>query len=142
MCATCGCSDGSKAAVSEAGDPHEHHHHDHEHGHDHHHEHDGVPHLHGQARVIQLEQDVLAKNARLAARNRGWFEGRDIAAINVMASPGAGLPLSLRRSSLHSPASIWAHIMSATSWAAQRQPCLRPGWCGLFTLKTPGSTGF
>jgi hydrogenase nickel incorporation protein HypB len=101
MCATCGCSDGSKTAVSDAGDPHEHHHHDHEHGHghdhEHPHEHDGVPHVHAQARVIQLEQDVLAKNDRLAARNRGWFEARQIAAINVMASPGAGKTTLLER---------------------------------------------
>jgi hydrogenase nickel incorporation protein HypB len=53
--------------------------------------------VHAQARAIQLEQDVLAKNDRLAARNRGWFEGREIAALNVMASPGAGKTTLLER---------------------------------------------
>ncbi|MGW6174736.1 hypothetical protein ACWF5H_14715 [Arthrobacter sp. NPDC055138] len=37
-----------------------------------------------------LEQDLLAKNDLLAARNRGWLEGRSIRALNVMSSPGAG----------------------------------------------------
>jgi hydrogenase nickel incorporation protein HypB len=95
MCATCGCSDGSKAAVSAAYPAHGHPHHG-PHEHDHH-EHGGVAHLHAAARTIQLEQDVLAKNNRLAARNRGWFEGREISAINVMASPGAGKTTLLER---------------------------------------------
>ncbi len=42
------------------------------------------------AKTIALEQDVLAKNNLLAERNRGWFAGRDILALNVMSSPGAG----------------------------------------------------
>ena len=42
------------------------------------------------AELIVLEQDLLAKNDLLAARNRGWLEGRSIRALNVMSSPGAG----------------------------------------------------
>jgi len=37
-----------------------------------------------------LEENLLAKNDLLAARNRGWLEGRGIRAFNVMSSPGAG----------------------------------------------------
>ncbi|BCW69587.1 hydrogenase nickel incorporation protein HypB [Arthrobacter sp. NicSoilB8] len=33
---------------------------------------------------------MLQKNELLAARNRGWLEGRGIRALNVMSSPGAG----------------------------------------------------
>ena len=33
---------------------------------------------------------VLAKNDRIAARNRGWFEGRGVLALNFVSSPGAG----------------------------------------------------
>ncbi|WP_434619066.1 hydrogenase nickel incorporation protein HypB [Arthrobacter sp. A5] len=40
--------------------------------------------------TIALEQSLLAKNDLLAARNRGWLEGRGIQAFNVMSSPGAG----------------------------------------------------
>jgi hydrogenase nickel incorporation protein HypB len=75
-------------------DPHDHSHH--HHGHDHHdhgHDHDhAVPHVHvtRPAKTIALEKDVLAKNDILAERNRGWFAGRDILALNMMSSPGAG----------------------------------------------------
>ena len=67
MCAICGCS-------------HDHHHHtgdDHDHGHDHGH------------RTVTLGEAVLAKNDRLAERNRGWLAGREILALNLMSSPGA-----------------------------------------------------
>jgi hydrogenase nickel incorporation protein HypB len=37
-----------------------------------------------------LEINVLAKNDLIAAQNRGWFEGRDVLALNLVSSPGAG----------------------------------------------------
>ena len=91
MCATCGC--GGEA-------DHEHvHGHEQPHGHDGHahpHEH---PHAHDERapRMIQLEQDVLAKNHQLAERNRGWFEGRGVLALNLLGSPGAGKTSLLER---------------------------------------------
>ncbi|WP_302646797.1 hydrogenase nickel incorporation protein HypB [Arthrobacter sp. 24S4-2] len=60
----------------------------HPHSHDHEHDHDH-PHAH-RPETIPLEQNLLAKNDLLAARNRGWLEGRGIRAFNVMSSPGAG----------------------------------------------------
>src|SRR5262249_28918426 len=48
-------------------------------------------------RTIRLEQEVLAKNALLAERNRGWLAGRDVLALNVMSSPGAGKTTLLER---------------------------------------------
>jgi hydrogenase nickel incorporation protein HypB len=47
--------------------------------------------------VVELEARVLAKNDRLAARNRGWFEGREILALNLVSSPGAGKTTLLER---------------------------------------------
>jgi hydrogenase nickel incorporation protein HypB len=44
-----------------------------------------------------LETDVLAKNNRLAERNRGWFAGRNILALNLMSAPGAGKTTLLER---------------------------------------------
>ncbi|KAE8764325.1 hydrogenase nickel incorporation protein HypB [Georgenia thermotolerans] len=92
---------------------HDHHEHDHDHddsGHGHGHGHDHHDHDHGRPRpehphedaspagqTISIEQDVLAKNDLLAARNRGWFEGREILAVNVMSSPGAGKTTLLER---------------------------------------------
>ena len=40
---------------------------------------------------------VLAKNDRLAERNRGWLAGRGIVALNLMSSPGAGKTTLLER---------------------------------------------
>lgn len=75
---------------------------DHRHGHDHHtHGHDDDQthdHIHAaDGSIITLEADILAKNDRLAARNRGWFEGREIFAINLVSSPGAGKTTLLER---------------------------------------------
>src|SRR6476469_725280 len=94
MCATCGCS---------MTDLEPDHHHDHEHGHGHGHvHHDHVhPHEHrennGQSRTIRLEQDVLAKNNRLAERNRGWLQARQVLALNLVSSPGSGKTTLLER---------------------------------------------
>ncbi len=115
MCTTCGCSDGATATVTTLGRPnedrehhthshdhshtHHHTHDDHHHGHHHHHDHEHEhEHEHVRGTVVSLEQDVLAKNNRLAERNRGWFEGRDILALNLVSAPGAGKTTLLERS--------------------------------------------
>jgi hydrogenase nickel incorporation protein HypB len=72
--------------------------HQHSHGADHHHHDHGEPHVHGpNGEVISLEQAVLAKNDRIAMRNRGWFEGRGVVALNLVSSPGAGKTTLLER---------------------------------------------
>jgi hydrogenase nickel incorporation protein HypB len=100
MCDTCGCSGDGGAVLRKPGvkDYHvhvgdeggHHHHHEHEHGHDHHHDHDHHDHHHGEARKVQVEQDVLLQNNLLAERNRGWFEARRVLALNFLSSPGSG----------------------------------------------------
>jgi len=92
MCTTCGCSGTSEATMTDPG--HSHHHEHHDHGH-HHHDHDHHHHDHGA--VVTLEQQILAKNNLLAERNRGWFAGRGILALNLMSSPGAGKTTLLER---------------------------------------------
>ena len=42
------------------------------------------------ARRVAVERDILAQNDLDAARNRGWFEGRGILALNLVSSPGSG----------------------------------------------------
>jgi hydrogenase nickel incorporation protein HypB len=108
MCTTCGCSDKQDVSYTMPGahthspDGHAHNHdhaHPHDHDHDHGHSHD---HSHGHTdpraalhagmhgRTVVLEQEILAKNQALAERNRGWFEGREVLALNLMSSPGSG----------------------------------------------------
>ncbi len=43
-----------------------------------------------QGRMIQLEQDILAKNNAYAAGNRSYFNERGILALNLVSSPGSG----------------------------------------------------
>ncbi|QXX74917.1 hydrogenase nickel incorporation protein HypB [Methylovirgula sp. HY1] len=79
--------------------------HSHPHSHPHLHEHEQHVHtfvqsaapapLHGV--TVDLERAILAKNDRLAERNRAWFEGREILALNLVSSPGAGKTSLLER---------------------------------------------
>ncbi|HUA36508.1 MAG TPA: hydrogenase nickel incorporation protein HypB [Candidatus Binataceae bacterium] len=114
MCSTCGCSDEAHITITDVKAPRElrdydptraHHHSGDQHRHGDH-DHD----LHVQAdqhskpdqsssggRLIRLEHDLLEKNNRLAERNRLWFEGREICAVNLMSSPGAGKTTLLER---------------------------------------------
>lgn len=70
---------------------HDHHHHDHDHGHSHSHDHDhGHSHASGSSAVETLEAKILGRNTELASRNRGYFAGREVLALNLMSSPGAG----------------------------------------------------
>src|SRR5574343_451380 len=77
--------------------------HAHGHGHEHHHEHavggdldygTGPARAHvpgmSQARMVQIEQDILAKNNTYANANRSWFDERGIFALNLVSSPGSG----------------------------------------------------
>src|SRR3984957_9480993 len=102
MCTTCGC--GSDEMTIDGGAAHTHTHSDDEaalHTHSHAHVgedgHDHHPPAARQARTILLERDVLAKNQLLAKRNRGWFAGREVFAVNLMSSPGSGKTSILER---------------------------------------------
>jgi hydrogenase nickel incorporation protein HypB len=46
---------------------------------------------------LHLEQDILQQNNLLAERNRGFFEGRNILALNLVSSPGSGKTSLLER---------------------------------------------
>jgi len=68
---------------------HQHHHHHNGHadaGHDHTHDHEHGP----TVNIVDVEARILAKNDGLAAKNRAWFSGREILALNLISSPGAG----------------------------------------------------
>jgi len=119
MCTVCGCGAGETKIdgahehthVHEDGTVHSHAHdhvhdgqHTHAHGDDHHHHehrgaHDldygsGPAHAHvpglSQARMVQIEQDILAKNNGYAMANRQHFDAHGIFALNLVSSPGSG----------------------------------------------------
>jgi hydrogenase nickel incorporation protein HypB len=111
MCTSCGCQsdkttmlDLQTGATTTIGIRHApDHEHDHHHGHDHHH-HDGHDHDHSHDHergatvdIVAVETRILAKNDALAAKNRAWFAGREILALNLISSPGAGKTTLLER---------------------------------------------
>ncbi len=113
MCTVCGCGEGETTIEGhehshEHGHDHSHHHGHHHHDH-HHHHHDGDTHDYGQgaahahapgmsqARMVQIEQDILGKNNEYANANRRWFGERGILALNLVSSPGSGKTTLLTR---------------------------------------------
>ncbi len=82
MCATCGCDADNNAPLKQIGG---HQHHDHDHGHS-----------HGKT-IVEVEKDVLYENNLLAERNRGYFEAKNILAMNLVSSPGSGKTSLLER---------------------------------------------
>lgn len=79
MCIDCGC--GPR--------PHHHHHNSHE-QHDHHHH-------ETRSRTVRIEEDLLAKNDRLAAANRRLFRDKGLFVLNLVSSPGSGKTTLLER---------------------------------------------
>ncbi len=117
MCVTCGCnSDDNEVRIQKVngnsvqhshahyhGHEHHEHSHSHEHGHDHNHSHehhhhdDDHNHNPHSFKEIDLEREILHKNDLLAERNRGYFDAKNIFAINLVSSPGSGKTSLLER---------------------------------------------
>lgn len=88
------------------------HEHSHEHGHKHGlgHEHDHGPgHEHEResedehspaTRTLELHQAILAKNDRLAERNRGFFKAKGLLVLNVVSAPGSGKTTLIQQTAL------------------------------------------
>jgi hydrogenase nickel incorporation protein HypB len=94
MCTTCGC--GQAEVTIDGG-------HGHNHPHDHHHHHDHGP-LGGTheaglspARIIEIEENILARNDAVAAHNRAHFAEAGVLALNLVSSPGSGKTTLLAR---------------------------------------------
>ncbi|MCX7247327.1 MAG: hydrogenase nickel incorporation protein HypB [Burkholderiales bacterium] len=115
MCTTCGCGEGEvriegKTAHHDHEHSHDHvhadgsrhsHGHDHDHGdeshehpHAHEHPHSQAAHAHAPGmdgkRMVQIEQDILAKNNAYAQANRQQLSEKGIFALNLVSSPGSG----------------------------------------------------
>lgn len=95
MCGTCGCGspDGHVSIQKPGTHLHDHHHHDHEyHSHNEHiHSHE-IEHAHDTVKktVIEVQQDILQQNDLMAARNRGYFDAKELFVLNLVSSPGSG----------------------------------------------------
>lgn len=78
MCAICGCSDNASLHTDE-----------------------GHHHPHGENVLIQIEQDVLAKNNHFAKANRTHFMKHNVLALNLVSSPGSGKTTLLEKTILN-----------------------------------------
>ena len=107
MCENCGCghvesfqiipmpeTSGDKPEPGRHTHAHDHgdgvmhtHEHSHEHGHAHSHSHD---HPHPHSHTVPVHLPLLAKNDRLAERNRGFLKAKGIFSVNIVSSPGSG----------------------------------------------------
>lgn len=101
MCTVCGCSEGETRLEGHT-HPHEH---DYQTEHGQHHTHayrmvvdhpfpsrPGLTHLPGlsPSRMVQVERDILSKNAEYAETNRMRFATQGTLALNLVSSPGSG----------------------------------------------------
>ncbi len=110
MCEHCGCGfvgevrvdDGAVTQVhhQDHAAPHAEHSHDHDHT-DHPHPHVRGPEDHDHApphtHTVDVRESILAKNDRVAERNRGFFEAKGLLVVNLLSAPGAGKTTLLER---------------------------------------------
>jgi len=89
MCGTCGCTVGNTVRILSPNEVSNHltgEEHDHSHSHTHDHNH-----------LIEVEQNILNYNDVSAARNRGYFDAKNIYTLNLVSSPGSGKTSFLER---------------------------------------------
>ena len=149
MCVTCGCSEGAEVTLTHVGtkeDPAEHRHvladgtvithtHDHAETHEHHTDNASVN-AQTHRTTLTLEQNLLAKNDQLAAKNRAWFHEQEILGLNLVSSPGSGKTTLLTRTIRDLQEQIPISVIEgdqATSNDAQR---IREMGCNVVQINT------
>lgn len=154
MCATCGCGVAGvrvfgPGQLGPAGHDHGTDHgtdhgngHAHDHGpgqvHDHGHEHgDGHGHDHGpEDRTVQIQQNILAKNDRLAEDNRAWLTARAILAVNLMSSPGAGKTTLLERTAREAGAGLGLTVIEGDQETTLDASRIEAAGCAVAQINT------
>jgi hydrogenase nickel incorporation protein HypB len=140
MCVTCGCSEDGGAVITnmQTGerylmhDDHEHplgiHSHDHSHQHVH-------SHTHGHG-TLHLQEEILAKNNMFAERNRGWFEGRNVLALNLVSSPGSGKTTLLERTIRDLGGELSLNVIEGDQETANDAERIRATGCKVVQINT------
>ncbi len=157
MCTTCGCADaatprltdlttGQTFDLHEDTHAHRHHSHDHdhahshphphEHGHDHDHTHPHDHTHHVEHRTTVLEEAVLAKNDRLAERNRGWFSASRVLALNLVSSPGSGKTTLLERTIRDLQSDLPIHVIEGDQETTHDAERIRRTGCRVVQINT------
>lgn len=84
MCVTCGCDAEGTVTM-------------HEPGHQHEHTHTGDHSDRSHKKIVDVEKNILHENDLLAERNKGYFDAKNILALNLVSSPGSGKTSLLER---------------------------------------------
>ncbi len=142
MCTTCGCSEDATPRMTDLntgltvdlrshyGD------HDHDHGHEHGHDHHHGDHVHVDGKTIVLEEAVLAKNDRLAERNRGWLQARHVVALNLVSSPGSGKTTVLERTIHDLKDELPIHVIEGDQETVNDAERIRKTGCRVVQINT------
>jgi hydrogenase nickel incorporation protein HypB len=85
---------------------------------------------------IHLEQEVLAKNQRLAERNRGWLAGRGVLALNLVSSPGSGKTTLLERTIRDLAGSIELQVIEGDQATLNDAQRIRATGCKVVQINT------
>lgn len=125
MCVTCGCSDQSIEHTHLSSDGHLL-----THSHEHHRSHSG------DRTTLTLEQNLLAKNDRIAAQNRTWFQDRHILALNLVSSPGAGKTALLTRTITDLRSQLAIHVIEGDQATANDAQRIQATGCKVVQINT------
>ena len=107
------------------------------HGDGHGHGDDGHAHEHGlEDRTVQIQQNILAKNDRLAEDNRAWLTERGILAVNLMSSPGAGKTTLLERTAREAGAGLGLTVIEGDQETTLDASRIEAAGCAVAQINT------
>ena len=86
--------------------------------------------------TVALEQDILAKNQRLAERNRNWFAARGIVALNLVSSPGSGKTTLLERTIRDLKDQLAIHVIEGDQATLNGAERIRATGCKVIQINT------
>jgi hydrogenase nickel incorporation protein HypB len=83
-----------------------------------------------------LNEPILAKNDAAAARNRGWFDGRGILALNLVSSPGSGKTTLLERTLRDLKGELAINVVEGDQATTRDAERLRATGCSAVQINT------
>ena len=85
---------------------------------------------------MQIQQNILAKNDRLAADNRAWLTARGILAVNLMSSPGAGKTTLLERTAREAGAGLGLTVIEGDQETTLDASRIEAAGCAVAQINT------
>jgi hydrogenase nickel incorporation protein HypB len=87
-------------------------------------------------KTVVLQEAVLAKNDRLAERNRGWFQGCRVVALNLVSSPGSGKTTLLERTICDLKEDLPIHVIEGDQETTNDAERIRKTGCRVVQINT------